>query len=367
MKKWNNKLSLAFLSLGLLAITPSAASAQGWYGDSCNPCSNPCQDPCNDCCGFGGFELGADFLWWKTCVDDLDVGYSLVDDVNSLHSNRSYHYKTICPDWEPGVRVFLAKPDLWCNWVLEGSYTYIKPTQSKSFTSPADGSIYSSLSDDLTAIRVGSDLEKIHANWKATYQTFDVLLGYPLEFCQCQHFTPYFGIAGLFLDQSLNSRGNYASDSLIAADYFRTHWKSDLWAVGLKLGTAYEYALCDGFKLIANGSATIVAGEAKNHNTSSYFDNTGTPFEYTNSYHDDESCHCIPGWHLQAGALYETCWCDWELFFRVGYEFVQWYNVPNARRFFYANGENEFEARSTSPSTSEFGFNGLFLGAGVKF
>ena len=73
----------------------------------------------------------------------------------------------------------------------------------------------------------------------------------------------------------------------------------------------------------------------------------------------------MPGGHLMTGLSYEREFCGKVLRARVGYEFVQWWNVPRIRRFW---SEDEADiAVSTASLGSSLGLHGLFLGLDVGF
>lgn len=123
MKKWRKFLSLLALSASLFSMVPGSSQA-----NSCNPC-NVC-----------GFEIGADFIWWKPCFDEADYaavvtfeeqGEIIVRQINDDLS-LDIKYKSFCTDWEPGFRVYLGFPNFNCNWGFLGSYTYLESKFSET-------------------------------------------------------------------------------------------------------------------------------------------------------------------------------------------------------------------------------------------
>jgi hypothetical protein len=119
-------------------------------------------------------------------------------------------------------------------------------------------------------------------------------------------------------------------------------------------------------KVFARGSGSIVVGnDCSSADAGVYWlDGTTTTLD-TRDYNDDDKCLIVPGYHVQVGFLYESCYCGVDFGVRLGYEFVNWYNVPNHRVF---PGESDLDsAISTSSSIRSFGMHGLLAGADVRF
>ncbi|NGX43727.1 MAG: hypothetical protein K940chlam7_02027, partial [Chlamydiae bacterium] len=312
--------------------------------DSC------CWDPCNM-----NFELGADFLWWKPCVDDLDYAAK-----NTKDSPREYKFKNICPDWEPGVRVYLGIPNLYCDWGLTASYTYINSDDSSSASSTGDDDIIHVIQHP--GLEINNDYECGKGEWDATYHDWDILANYNISCKKCHQFSPYFGVAGICLEQNLK----ITLDDSSTSEKEITKWDSDYWGVGLRLGSGYQYRFSDCLSFFVKGDGTILAGEA---DSKIKFDDNDSNSNHDLSFKDSKDCQIIPGYHIRAGFIYDTCLCDWDFSLRLGYEFLMWHNVPNHRTFVgndFTNGKKD-AAISTSSNTRTFGFHGLLAGMSVSF
>lgn len=339
MKMWNKQIAQAVLCLGVLSLTPSIASAY-------DSCYDPC-DPCEDFCAFGGFEIGADFLYWKPCVDDLSV----VGIANTADDVTTVSYKDICPEWEPGFRIRLAKSNICGCISLSGSYTWLKTDDEDSYTSES-GVLHPVLLHN--ALIDANVYNQIAAAWNTTYQSFDVLLSYDLNCNDCQTLTPFFGVEGLILNQSLDHA--YSMTAVTQTSV----WDCDFFGAGFKMGLQHDVAFSDCFSFFAKGSGTIVAGS--NDGKVTFVDVDGASYVFE----DDSTCIIVPGYHLQAGLKYESDWCGMDFAFRLGYEMLEWRNIPNPRRFY--GDSTDFEvAVSTSPTVTTFGFHGLFAGLDFQF
>ncbi|CRX38638.1 Lpg1974 family pore-forming outer membrane protein [Estrella lausannensis] len=364
MKKLNKKLALAMLSLGFAALTPSVASA-----DSCAPKS--C-DPCNTSSDCWSFDVGVDFLYWKPCVDDLDYSATVSGEVGNIDNALEVRYNSVCPDWEPGFRITLKKESAWKSFDLSFSYTWLDAGDSQS-SHGGNGERIAAVGLHPFLVDENSptgfyDLGK--GKWELSYQTFDVLLSYPFRCGSCHTITPFFGVEVAKLDQEWKAAYEYQA-STGPAEVAALKWESDYRGAGLKLGTDYNYLLCDGLSLFARASGTILIGDADTTNRQSAFEINadGTIVPETANYiefKDDDCCHVVPGCHLQLGLQYEdeTCGCEYKL--RLGYEMVKWYNLQNPRRWFEATDGGNI-AQSTHSNTTTLGFHGLLAGVEFKF
>ena len=336
------KLVLALVASSVFALTPAETKA-----DSCEPCCDPCDF---SLCDLGGFELGVEFLWVKPCIDDLDFA-AKVDTGSHTHIK----YKGICPEWDPGVRITLGMDSFFCNWDLMAHYTYISSDDSASISGNSD--IAPTLGHQSLPIRL---YDYAKGKWCADYNEWDVLFGYELCPSQCHHFMPYFGVAGIVVDQELTATYQDMMVAMVNLDpdtMYKVKWQSNYWGVGLRAGTNYEYKMNDRLRIYAAANATLLAGEAdgKIH------------YEGENDFilKDNDCCHCVPGYHLGAGILYDVCLCNYDFSVNLGYEFTQWHNFLKHR---ISSGETKAEnGHTTSSSTRTFGYHGLSLGVAMGF
>jgi len=303
-----------------------------------------------------GFELGADFLWWKPCVsDELDYGAR-------FHGTPStclkYRYHAICPDWQPGVRVYVKMPDFYCDWGLAASYTFIESEDHGKVR--GSGEIRHSFMHPGFANNDANDCAK--GFWNARYNEWDVLLTSDACSRECHTFTHQFGLAGIVLSQHFRVHQHILVRSPSNTEE-SANWRSDFWGVGFRMGSEYQYRFSDCFRFFAKGQGTILAGKSEGR---VHFENEGCS-DNRACFHDAECCKMVPGYHLAAGFLYDMCWCDWDFSFKLGYEFLQWHNLPKHRVFVGDSINSSTDAIATSPSGRTLGFHGLTLGASVKF
>lgn len=347
MAKWNKKLGLVFLNLGLLTVTPNFANADS------------CYDPCCDPCSFGGFEIGADFLYWKPCVDNLDYVYYFEGETTSASTpsitERHSGYKSVCLDWEPGFRIRVAKDDVWCDWRLSASYTWLNINNSATSTKlgVTDGEFLISplftFFDDFL-----QNFEVIKGKYDTSYNTWDVLFSYDISCNRCHTFSPFWGVEGLIFNQELSAIG-FADVTIDNVDVLAAKWTSDYFGVGLKLGTDYVFQMLDCLKLYASASGSITVGNHDNKLVNTEYDASGNIT--IDTFKSDDNCQFVPGYHLAVGVLYESDMCGCDYGFRLGWESTEWRNVSNPRQF----------ALFGSSNTSTVGFHGLVAGLDFSF
>jgi len=340
MKKWNSTFFITLLSTSLLVFLPALTHAS-----SLNPLN---WISCNQ-----HIEVEADYLRWKPCIDDLDYAASL--DLDS--DETKVDYKGICPEWESGFRVSLELPCFFKDWTLSTSYTFLNSdthSHIKDENAPDDN-------DPDEVFKVASPLvhpavlpeilfSSIHCKYALNYREWDVLLHYEICCAPNHSFSPYFGVAGVDLNQHLKMN---------TSDSGSLRWKSEYRGVGLRAGSYYTYKIDQCFSLFANANGTLVVGNPHTKNRQDFVGSI--------KFKDDDCCLFVPGYHITAGALYEICYCGREYSFRCGYEFVNWYNTPNPR-IFSSNGIDTSEiSNSTSPNTRTIGFHGILAGISLKF
>lgn len=366
MKKLNKKLALAMLSLGFAALTPSVASADSCAPRGCDPCNAPCA---TDCCW--SFDVGVDVLYWKPCVDDLDYAATVTGVINDVDNPLEVHYKSVCPDWEPGFRITLGKENAWKCFDLSFSYTWLESKDSESSHASngeriAPVGLHPYLVDQSNVSNNFFNFGK--GKWELTYQTFDILLSYPFRCGSCHTIAPFFGVEIVKFDQEWKAGYEFQANTG-PNEVGVVKWESDYKGAGLKLGTDYNYMLCDGLSIFARASGTILIGDADTTNHQAEFE-VSTDGSISNpnyiEFKDDDCCHVVPGCHLQLGLQYEdeTCGCEYKL--RFGYEVVKWYNLQNPRRWFEATDGGNI-AQSTHSNTTTLGFHGLLAGVEFKF
>jgi hypothetical protein len=314
---------------------------------------------CDDSCSFPNIDIGIEFLYWKPCLDDLDYarfGPTILDPP-ATEPNISY-FKYLHLRGEPGVRARIGKSDLWCGWNLMFEYTYIASSACDSVLAIPPGNVVPTL---LHGVHV-DNLTQIAADCNLHYQTFDFMFSHRFDCGLCGILVPAFGVELITLNQELNSEGSSYISPFIATE---TEWNSDYFGVGLKLGAEWRYELSCGISLFTKGYGMILSGTDKQKYTSERFDIQEETIVATGNLTLKGNDRVIlPGYHIGAGLLIEQDLGDMKVALRAGYEFLQWHNVGNQRRF--PEG-GDHEALSFSSNSSVLGLHGVFAGVDMQF
>jgi len=298
-----------------------------------------------------GLSFGVDFLCWKACVSNLD--YAVSFDPQPIQGNTAEGvYEFNKPEWEPGFRVQMGTPCFCGNFGMDASYTSVWSSTKSSVDS---GFIYSTLFQLGNSVPID---DAFKARNSVQYQTFDLVLTRCCSVNKEFSVTPFFGLQGVRLDQETAVVG--MDDAQINEETLL--WRSDFRGLGLKLGTQNDWCLGSGMGLFTKAAAAFVAGydQDSTQDMNLFLDQT---LEVGLHYHGQE-VYCLPGLQLSAGLKYDQCWCDHLLSFHMGYEFVNWWNVSQVRRYVE---EQQITGIATSPSNANLMMHGLFLGMDVVY
>lgn len=338
MKVWRNFIAYTFFAVIALSSAPSSINGT---------CSNSCFSHCSEACFIDDYSIAVDFLWWKPCIDDLTYATTCED----YEGKTIIEYESCCPDWEPGVRVIFGRPCFYCDWGFVASYTYFLSDNTCCLEKDAKISsplIHQNFTDSKSAL-----YDKAEAEWEMRYQEFDALITYDMSCCNpCHLFQPFVGVAGIYLEQDF--------DITLSVDEstYEIEWGSRLWGVGLRAGVEYQYIFSKCLRFFTLVHGTMLASQPENKTTQTFCTELVIK--------DDDCCLFLPGYHVGVGFILDSCICDVGFSLRVGYEFLEWRNIPNHRIFIGDNKAIE-GGHATSSNIRTLGFHGLIAGLGVAF
>jgi len=340
MEKWKKNFGFALLSMALMTVAPTGVEAS-----ACDRCDN-------DCCGF---DLGVDFLWWKPCVDELN--YAARRTLEESGSFKKGKHRVVDTDWDSGFRIRLGKESCICGLDLRASYTYID--SSDSSTTKDEGNVYPV---NTHPGFVTNTFDAGKGTWHSEYQEWDLMLAFDNSCNRCYNLSHSFGIAGLNLDLEMKSKLDKVSPEYVE----QTKFKSDLYGVGFRLGTAFKTEVCDCLDFFAGGHASVLIAES---DSKTEFDGrSDVDTKADNELKEDGVCQLIPGYHLAAGFSYEATACNCDFGLRLGYEILVWHNLPNKRAYVRDSGfSTPYLAESSFSNVRTFGYHGLFAGIEVGF
>lgn len=346
MKIWKQTIAFQALCLGLFCFSENSAQAY----DSYNPCCNPCSGEMPE------VYIGAELIYWKPCVNNLDWALFSEDDlIASEEPQGRGRFLYIRPDWQAGLRLRIGKDEIYKGFGLSGSYTYLKADKFEQKEAIQSQTLIPTLVHGGLIPVDNFPTELADAKWNLRYQTFDVLLSHPFDCYGCHLLTPYFGVEGMILHQTLSSH------FLTGIEEMRSRFESDFFGVGMKVGGFYAYKLNRCISFFGDVSASILHGEAEMKDRSVVNVDSGADRDLILRYED---CLFLPGYRIAVGFSYQFEICSWAMDCHLGYEFLRWHNIPNSRRYIQDGGALPL---STSPSTSTLGFQGIFVGAEIHF
>ncbi|CRX38636.1 Lpg1974 family pore-forming outer membrane protein [Estrella lausannensis] len=221
MNKLSTRFASLLLTLGSIGVGTGYAADAPTASCVCDPCvCDPCEcapahpavctPACapvtTDCCSF---EVGLDTLYWKPCVDDLDYAAKVHGTVSNIDTPLHVDYKSVCPEWEPGYRIFLKKENAWKSFNLSLSYTWLNADDSERSHAGNGERIAAVGLHPLLVDAVDQNsnyFDFARGKWELTYQTFDILLSHPFRCGSCHTITPFFGVEIVKFDQEWDAK-----------------------------------------------------------------------------------------------------------------------------------------------------------------
>ncbi len=327
---------MKFLKLLVLITLLSFSGTEGSCLSICGKCS-----PC--------FKLGADWLYWTPCISDQHFTLSATE--NQVET----HY--LCSEWKSGVRVFMKSEDVGNGFGGSLTYSYIRPEASGSISPALQNSVAFS-----NALPVDRDTgDSARGNWKAEYQSADLLIHYDIKVAcsQCFNIQLFTGLTWVDVEQNrtdiLYKNLNTSEEEV---DTFYRH--QEFWAVGPAVGLHSSIKICNCFDLFGTLKVNAVIG--KSESIDRYKEELQGEEDVENVYFANDSCSCFPGFHLITGVDYDFCYSDADVGIRLGWEYVQWVNAPTFPS--YEQGESGIRSATNNRT---FSMQGIFVGLYASF
>jgi hypothetical protein len=379
MKQKTNPFTIAASFAVVLSMGVSLVQADycGYRNDTC--CD---YDPCDE--SQYKYEVGADFLWWKSTYKPAHAGsYSTVENTDEVTlSNTTTEGSYIDPEFSPGVRVYLSSDACFCDFGLYASYTYLNASYKKTTLDAVNPSstqgivsfVIPSYMNSLYVVNGAIPINSITSHLDQTYQSFDLLIQKDYVVGRCGHLNAFAGLTGL--DYDLDFKQSIVATETIGSVESIANTEVDVdpsfSGLGLRCGLDYTYTFCEcwGINALASGAVYVGSYEATLNGVIDVTE-TGT---LTQTKKDDQLI-AVPELHLGISLTYDfnTCYGDGQL--RIGYETLQWWGLPTIQRnniltaAFKPEDYNGSTATLTDiVSRSEvIGFHGLILGGSFRF
>ncbi len=340
---------------------PGCCSAPSYSASSCDPCIYVprYESQCS-------VEFGGEFLYRKFCLDEFNWAFTRTEVNSETQDVIDVSYETLCLDYEPGVRAWLGiQPCGSDSLGIYLGYVYLSGCGDDAIQQGTDNTVGTTIMH-MELLQTAGGFTDIAVDWNNYYQEGEVVLGSDISCGKDHHFRPFFGAAGIYLEQKFELD---LTDPEVAfnGDTGTVDWKSEYWGVGLRFGSHYKYQFNDCLSFIGRFNASLLVGENKYHNNQSVILATEADFEEQINYSGKSKCHFVPGYSVGVGFAIEPELCGCSLSMRVGYEFSEWHNIPNHRTFSGDASDIEEVAHSDSASTRTWGSHGLFAGLSFGF
>lgn len=304
----------------------------------------------------------ADFLAMQADEDGLD--YALTDTTATLStfptnskvlgfSDNSHSW-----GWGYGFRLGLG---IYLNhdmWTLSADWTHLF-LQDSSRKIASTGESFIPLWIGPSAV-LGTNANRAQARWKAYYNTLDVSFSKPYHVSRYFVAEPSLGFRGAWIDQDYQAKydGVFTSTSpATSAANAQMTASNDYWGVGLRGGMKGEFLFGNGWALLGKGAYSILYGNFDIDQT-----DPSSGFGYTI---DDN-------FHKTTSSLELGVGLAWGLFFNedrnhflvsVNYEFIQWYDQNQLRRFW----DSGRTIPNDTVSRGDFSLNGVSIRARFDF
>ena len=213
-----------------------------------------------------GFSIGAEFLWWRAQMDNLDYALESADTIVLVPTSGSTtRAKVQEPNFEfdPGVRVSVGYDFGRRNWdvFLRWTYHYTDVTDTTGSANPPLAVFPTkNFSQDAGRITI-SACNTGKAKWQTRLNVLDFEMGYDDFLSDRFSLRPFFGVKAAWLDM------NYAiSYTNVVSQGFPERnvgisAKTDFWGVGPMVGIHGNLHIGWGFSLYAQTSAALIYGE----------------------------------------------------------------------------------------------------------
>jgi len=320
----------------------------------------------DDSCTLFGFDVGIDFLYWKPCVDNLDFALSSKD-ISDPESAAPFNpesgpvkgkYHFLDPRGQGGVRARLGNDALWNGLGFFVSYAYAASADSDSSLELPPGHVWPTRMHGAQMFAGNS----ASAKYRLHYQAVDALFTQSIICGCCGETIPFFGFDSLYLFQEVKSHGTDVVNNLIG----KTKWTSDLYGAGAKVGLEYRYRFVEdiGIYTKISGSVLVSQDHARFKSEQGQIEpGLNLVVEEGEIKFKSTEEIIVPGFALAIGAFYKIEGENMRGNLHIGYEFIQWFNIPSQRRY----GASENSLARHYESKTLLGLHGATAGFDISF
>lgn len=303
------------------------------------------------------FKTSLEFLYFKPCIERNECAFResvFIGDETILTG----HYENWEYSWRPSFRIYLGT-DVFCG-TLAASYQFLNNKSSSQFdATDIEPVLMSPISSNFISSGLFFSFVATH---EFNYHHFDLFFEQPFDLYCFDLLIPYVGIEGLVLNQKVHLKGQGINieEQELGVDpgaLFDESQSANYWGLGLKAGSTLLYALNSCFDLFAQVGASIIYGPLDEKFRATITSNSSVFTRRTTSLPN----LLIPSLKLRFGFDFHVSQCACPFTARIGYEFIEWFNIWSYRT------DANVDLSITQPNRSNFQLNGLTLGVLVVF
>lgn len=350
-----NLLTKVLVLFGMLFVSTYAFA--DYQDSSCQPkdCCQPkeccCPEPCPGPFAFAypkdvglccpkDFYLYADFLLMYTSEEGLNYAMKQT----STDSNGTSSFPLVSGEvkgfrdwaWKPGFRAGFGFYLCHDAWMTDFNWTYVRLDKSSSVSTDVGTLLPLFLPPNSVLILPGAPADlaipSASAEWKGNYNTADFMLGKPYHVSRYYISTPMFGIRGAWINQDFRVRYN------INGSDFPVFGDNDFWGIGLRGAYEGNFLMGCGWSFYGKAAFSLLFGK---FDVSQHSDVVLTgPNANKYNYKDSQEFFTVqPNAELGLGIAWSKFFCKhrYKGTIKLGYEFHEWWNLNNLRRFFDEN------------------------------
>ena len=302
------------------------------------------------------FFAYGEFLWMKGIQEGLDyaVEQDTVGSVFPLTAGKLKGFSTQSQewDWKPGFRLGLGFYTNYDNFSFEFDLTYIRMKAWSTSSNDGNGILMPLF---LPPLASNMTIPLAAATWDGDFYTFDFMMGKPYHVSRYYVSSPKFGLRAAWIDQNYHVRYFYLSENNVNVE-------NDYWGVGLTTSYEGQFLLGSGWYIYGKALVSLLYGNTTVDQKSDV--GTVDAGVLANYVYYENSYNIKPAAEVEMGF-------SWGKYFnkgqylaslKLGYQFQQWWNQFQARKFFDVN-----PASNDTISRRDLSFNGLVLGIGLDF
>lgn len=362
-----------------LTLMGALLLSSAFADNSCDPCNKPCE-PCEPCpafcpppppcvcaynapygidvrCGWDLFVTGS-FLYWKAAEENLEYG-DLSTNTNPSGTGNNFEFNDQAQEmgfeYKPGFKVGLGLDFDYDNWELYAEYTYLHSTISNSTTvNPEDLStttIHPSWVFNLGSVvnLFNSDFTEASAKWNVKLDIGDLELARQYYVGRHLTFRTFASLRAAWIRQTYTATYDNENNPTNLQISIESTSKTRSWGIGPRMGVDTKWLFCEGFRLFADASASILftkyttdsIDQLATQATAAGAPNFGVPFDVTSTYSDNKHlCFLRPQAEMTIGAGWgDYFFCNkWFFDVEVGYTFNVFWNQNMFHRNITSNG-----------------------------